>query len=114
MSEPTKHGLSFDGTVNIPTVGSIIVAVVVTVGFGIRIYNGFDDRIRDLETSDRQQEQHFSRIESDQSQTKSDMKEQLRSIASDVKDTNTKIDQVHDQLLENSAGNRSDTRRWAK
>lgn len=104
----------FDGTVNLPTVGSIIAAAAAAAVFGVGLYNNLDRRVQTLEDHDKNQEQHFSRLESDQSQIKSDVKEQLRSIASDVKDTNTKIDQVHDQLLENSAGNRNDTRRWSK
>jgi hypothetical protein len=104
----------FDGTINLPTIGSIIFAMVSATVFGVGLYNTLDRRVLTLEQNDKQQEQHFARIESDQSQIKSDVKEQLRSIASDVKDTNVKIDQVHDQLLENSAGQRTDTRRWAK
>lgn len=104
----------FDGTINVPTIFSVVVAAVSVAYFGVGLYNSIDRRVLTLEQSDRQQEQHFTRIETDQAQIKSDVKEQLRGIAADVKDTNTKIDQVHDQLLMNSAGTRSDTRRWAK
>jgi hypothetical protein len=113
MTEPT-HRRWFDGTINIPTVGSIIAAMVTATAFGVGLYNSLDRRVQTLEDHDKNQEQHFLRIESDQSQLKSDVKEQLRGIASDVKDTNTKIDHLNDQLYQNSVGNRPDTRRWAK
>lgn len=104
----------FDGTINLPTIFSVVAASVSVAYFGVGLYNSIDRRVMTLEQSDRQQEQHFTRIETDQAQLKSDVKEQLRGIATDVKDTNAKLDQVHDQLLMNSAGTRSDTRRWAK
>lgn len=71
-------------------------------------------RVGTLEDHDRQQELHFARIEGDMQQQRADVKEQLRSISSDVKDTNTKIDQLRDQLLSNSVVNRPDIKRWSK
>lgn len=71
-------------------------------------------RVGTLEDHDRQQEAHFARIESDMQQQRADVKESLRSISSDVKDTNSKIDQLRDQLSLNSVGNRPDIKRWSK
>lgn len=71
-------------------------------------------RVATLEDHDRQQEQHFARIESDMQQQRADVKESLRSISSDVKDTNSKIDQLRDQLSSNSVVNRPDIKRWSK
>jgi hypothetical protein len=109
-----EKGRWFDGTINVPTV-LMILGTAGSLGLSIvGIYNSFDHRILLLEQNDKAQEQHFGRIESDQSQMKSDVKEQLRDIASDLRDAKASIGEVHDQLIENSAGNRPDTRRWAK
>lgn len=71
-------------------------------------------RVSTLEDHDRNQEQHFARIEADMQQQRADVKDQLRSISSDVKDTNSKIDALTVQLMQNNVGNRPDVRRWAK
>lgn len=71
-------------------------------------------RVATLEEHDRQQELHFARVEAQMDKQQADVKEQLRSIGSDVKDTNSKIDQLRDQLLSNSVVNRPDIKRWSK
>lgn len=104
----------FDGTINVPTILTVVGAAITAGAFGVGVYNSLDHRVSALEYSDKQQEQHFTRVENDQAQIRSDVKEQLRDIASDVKDAKTQISQVHDQLLENSPAARPELQRWTK
>ena len=71
-------------------------------------------RVSTLEEHDRQQEAHFAQIERSVDQNRTDVKEQLRGIGQDVKDTNKKLDDLTQQLIMSSAGNRADTKRWAR
>lgn len=71
-------------------------------------------RVSTLEEHDRQQEVHFTQVERTIDQQRNDVKEQLRGIGQDVKDTNTKLDNLTQQLILSSAGNRPDTKRWAR
>lgn len=103
----------FDGTINVPTILSILIAGISVAYFCVGLYNSLDRRVMTLEASDRAQEQHFNRIESDQSQLRNDMKEQLKSIGSDVKELSNKIDQWKDQMINNS-GNTTGIRRWTR
>lgn len=100
-----------DTTINLQTLLAGIVGISATVAIA---YFSLVGRVATLEDHDRQQEQHFARIENDMQQQRADVKEQLRSISSDVKDTNTKIDQLRDQLMQDSVANRADARRWSK
>lgn len=100
----------FDGTINIPTVLSIISAAVVVSVFAVGLYNGIDRRVLQLEGAHGEVEKHFARIEQDQQRLRDDVKEQLRGISSDVKDTNQKLD----QLLYNRAGARPETKGWTR
>lgn len=110
MSEPQKPRW-IDTTINLQALFVGIVGVCATTSIA---YFTLVGRVATLEDHDRQQEQHFARIENDMQQQRADVKEQLRSISSDVKDTNQKIDALRDQLLQNNVGNRPDVRRWAK
>ncbi len=111
MTTDTQKPRLIDTTISLQTLllsfGSVSVAAALA-------WFSLVGRVSTLEDHDRQQEQHFSRIESDMQQQRADMKDQLRSISADVKDTNTKIDQLRDQLLQNSVGNRPDAKRWAR
>ncbi|SPB16540.1 hypothetical protein NOV72_03739 [Caballeronia novacaledonica] len=100
----------FDGTINIPTVLSVLFAAVSATGFCIGLYNNVSQRVLLLEERDRQQEVHFQTIERDQAALRSDVKDQLKAIGSDIKDTNSKLD----QLLYNRAGVRPETRGWTR
>ncbi|MCA8339611.1 hypothetical protein [Burkholderia multivorans] len=109
-TEEIRHGW-LDLKVNVQ---SLLTATVGTVvGVAVAWYS-LVGRVSTLEEHDRQHTQHFARIESDMQQQRADVKDQLRSIGSDVKDTNQKLDQLTQQLLLSTAGNRPDTRRWAK
>lgn len=111
MTENPAKARWIDTTLNLQTLLVGIVGVCATTAIA---YFTLVGRVSTLEDHDRQQEQHFARIEGDMQQQRADVKEQLRSISSDVKDTNTKIDQLRDQLLQNSVGNRPDAKRWAR
>jgi hypothetical protein len=102
----------FDGTINVPTILSVLIAGVSVAYFCVGLYNSLDRRVMTLEASDRAQEQHFNRIESDQSQLRNDMKEQLKSIGSDVKELSNKLDQWKDQMI--NSGNAPGIRRWTR
>jgi hypothetical protein len=107
---PDSRRSWFDGTVNIPTVLSVIGGAVGAAVFCVGLYNNVSQRVLLLEERDRQQEIHFQAVERDQAALRSDVKEQLKGISSDVKDTNQKLD----QLLYNRAEARPETRRWMR
>jgi hypothetical protein len=109
---PDARRTWFDGTINIPTVISVIGAAVCATGFCVGLYNNVAERVLILEERDRQQEVHFQNIERDQAALRSDVKDQLKGISSDIKDTNLKLD----QLLYNraGAGQRPDTKGWTR
>jgi hypothetical protein len=97
---PDSRRTWFDGTINIPTVISVIGAAVGATVFCVGLYNNVAERVLILEEHDRQQEIHFQGIERDQA----------AGISSDIKDTNLKLD----QLLYNRAGQRPDTKGWTR
>ncbi|KVE99257.1 hypothetical protein WJ03_13215 [Burkholderia vietnamiensis] len=95
-------------------VQSLVTATIGTfAGVAVAWYS-LVGRVSALEEHDRQHEQHFARIEADMQQQRADVKDQLRSISSDVKDTNQKLDQLTQQLILSTAGSRPETRRWSK
>ena len=112
MSEKTRNW--FDGTINVPTLLSVIASVAWVTYYGVGLYNNLDRRLISVERANVEQSKRSDRIEGDQAQIKSDVKEQLKDIASDLKDAKEQIGQVHDQLLMGNAATRSDTRRWAR
>ena len=100
-----------DATINVQT---LFFAVVAAAGGAIVMWYTLVGRVSTLEEHDRQQEAHFAQIERSVDQNRTDVKEQLRGIGQDVKDTNKKLDDLTQQLIMSSAGNRADTKRWAR
>ena len=100
-----------DTTINIQ---QMLIAIIGAVGAAIVMWYTLEGRVSKLEQTDREHERLFSRVESDLRQQRDDVKEQLRNISDDVKNTNQKLDELTKQLLINSAGNRPDIRRWSK
>ncbi len=95
-------------------VQSLFFALIAAAGGAVVMWYALVGRVATLEEHDKQQEVHFSQIERALDQQRTDVKEQLRSIGQDVKDTNTKLDNLTQQLILSSAGNRPDTKRWAR
>ncbi|MFP4889309.1 hypothetical protein [Paraburkholderia sp. EG304] len=87
---------SFDKSVNLPTLLTLVAMLVASLGSGFGIYLNFDRRISSLED-------RTSHVEKDQDEQKSDNKEQLKAI-------NEKLD----RLLYDRAGVRPETRGWTK
>lgn len=87
---------SFDKSVNIPTLMTLVALLAGCLGSGFGLYLSFDRRISSLED-------RTSHVEKDQSEQKSDNKEQLKAI-------NEKLD----RLLYDRAGVRPETRGWTK
>jgi hypothetical protein len=73
-----------------------------------------DHRIWVIENSDREQEKHFARIEGSVIEQRSDTRDALRGISSDVKELGSKFDQLKDQMISNSVANRPEVQRWSK
>jgi hypothetical protein len=100
-----------DTNINVQT---LFFAVVAAAGGAVVMWYTLVGRVSTLEEHDRQQEAHFVQIERSMDQNRTDVKEQLRGIGQDVKDTNKKLDDLTQQLIMSSAGNRTDTKRWAR
>jgi hypothetical protein len=108
--EVQKRGW-LDGSINLQ---SLLASAAAAAGGAIVMWYSLVGRVATLEEHDKQQEVHFIQIERAVDQNRTDVKEQLRGIGQDVKDTNTKLDNLTQQLILSSAGTRPDTRRWAR
>lgn len=112
--EHREKGIRFDTTINIPTIIMVASLVAGAVVFGVSQYNGVTSRVQTLENAVGPNNDRFDRIERAINDQKGDTKSQLGQISMDLKDTNVKLDALHDQLLLSSVGNRPDIKRWAK
>lgn len=110
MTEATKSRW-LDTNVNVQ---SLFFALIAAAGGAVVMWYTLVGRVSTLEEHDKQQEVHFTQIERSIDQQRTDVKEQLRGIGQDVKDTNNKLDTLTQQLILSSAGNRPDTKRWAR
>ncbi|KAF1065290.1 hypothetical protein DX980_20255 [Burkholderia gladioli] len=63
--------------------------------------------VRSIKEKNLAQDQRMDRIEKDQADLKNDTAQQLRDISGDVKE-------IRNYLMNNSAAERPDTRRWAR
>jgi hypothetical protein len=86
----------FDGTVNLPTILSVILAAVAASAFCVGLYNGIEHRVTVLEQHD------IAATEN-----RSDVRDSLKSI-------NDKLDKLNEKLITSNAGNRPDIQRWSK
>ncbi|PFH26656.1 MULTISPECIES: hypothetical protein [Burkholderia] len=112
MSTPPATGRkAVDMTVNVQSM--VFSALAAALGATAMWYS-LVGRVQTLEEHDKQQEAHFTQMERALDQQRNDVKEQLRGIGQDVKDTNAKLDQLTQQIIYSSAGNRPETRRWAR
>ncbi|WP_186239447.1 hypothetical protein [Burkholderia gladioli] len=119
MDEPQVAGRRrFDWTINVQTLVTATISGAIGMalagGSAGVIWFGLVARVSNLEEHDKQQEAHFSQIERALDQQRTDVKEQLRGIGQDVKDTNAKIDDLSRQLYLNAAGSRPETKRWSR
>ena len=111
MADVPQSARWFDTTVNVQTLVTGIIGAGIAL---VTVYIALLGRVSTLEEHDKQQEAHFTRIESAMQEQRSDMRDQLRDISQSVKDTNAKIDLLKDQLMANSAGNRPGIKGWTK
>jgi len=111
MTENTQKRVWLDASINLQ---SMFFAALSAAAGAIVMWYTLVGRVSTLEEHDRQQEVHFAQVERVIDQQRTDVKEQLRGIGQDVKDTNNKIDALTQQLILSSAGNRPDTKRWAR
>lgn len=94
----------FDMTINVQ---SLLVSVGgVAVGATIAWFS-LVGRVQQLED-------HVKQLEATVAQQRSDVKDSLRELSTAVEKTNGKIDELTRQLYQDAAGNRPDTRRWAR
>jgi hypothetical protein len=93
---PEARRWSFDKTVNLPTLMTLVVMLSTSIASGFAIYMNFDHRITGLEGRVTQAEKRLD-------EQKSDNKEQLKAI-------NEKLD----RLLYDRAGVRREVGDWAK
>lgn len=112
MNDPnTQKHRWIDTTISVQKMLLAIIAAI--IGF-TGAYYGIVGRVQALESNDKEQDRHFIRVEATIQEQRSDTRDALRSIGQDVKDLANKFDQMKDQMIANSAGNRPDMQRWAK
>lgn len=100
-----------DSTINVQT---LFFAVIAAAGGAVVMWYTLVGRVSTLEEHDRQQDVRFAQIDRAMDQQRNDLNQRLRDIGQDVKDTNKKLDDLTQQLILGSAGNRPDTKRWAR
>lgn len=86
----------FDGTINLPTILSVVIAAVTACVFAVTTYNGIEHRVTVLEQD--------SKYASDN----------RNAVQNSLDKINEKLDKLNDKLMANSAGNRPDMQRWSK
>lgn len=86
----------FDGTINLPTILSVVAAAATACVFAVTTYNGIEHRVTILEQHDIQSAENRGNV-----QTSLDR-------------INEKLDKLNDKLITSSAGNRPDMQRWSK
>lgn len=59
-------------------------------------------------------EDHVKQLEASLAQQRSDVKDSIRELSAAVEKTNGKIDTLTQQLYQNAAGTRPETKRWAR
>jgi hypothetical protein len=112
---PGRPARWLDTTISLQNLLVWILGGVLALGWmSYQTYTGMTDNIKELKASDKAQNDHFTRIESAMQDQRSDTREQLRNIGADVKDLSSKLDWWKDQMINNSAGNRPETRKWSK
>lgn len=98
----------FDMTMNIPTVLSMLSMVAVTIVSVFGLYLSFNSRLATLEMHDREQEEHFARIEAGYSDFKTETNKKLDNIS-------TTVTQVRDWMISDGrVSNQPEAARWTK
>lgn len=91
----TKRGW-FDGTINLPTILSVVAAASTASVFAVSTYDGIEHRVTVLE---------------EQAKTAQDNR---ASVQNSLDKINDKLDRLNDRLIANSAGQQPGIQRWAK
>lgn len=92
--EPKRNW--FDGTINLPTILSVIGAAAAATTFCVSQYYSIEHRVTVLEQHD------------------DAAKENRGSVQNSLDKINDKLDRLNDKLAANIAGNRPDMQRWSK
>ncbi|MGJ0528204.1 hypothetical protein ACR42A_32040 [Burkholderia gladioli] len=104
MNTPTNSRINWSAA-------SVVLTAALAAGgsaFAVnQAYFNLSSDVRSIKEKNLAQDQRMDRIEKDQADLKNDTAQQLRDISSDVR-------AVRDYLLNNQAGSRPDTRRWAR
>lgn len=92
--EPKRNW--FDGTINLPTILSVLLAAVTASAFGVGLYNSIEHRVTVLEQHD------------------DAAKENRGAVQASLDKINDKLDRLNERLINSSAGSRPDMQRWSK
>jgi uncharacterized coiled-coil protein SlyX len=122
MTDPQHKPRWLDTTISLQWILSGLAGAIFTLASAIWIWGGgvsaaqakTDSRLLAMESSDREQEKHFSRIEGALVEQRTDTRDALRGISQDLKELGSKFDQLKDQMISNSVANRPDVQRWSK
>lgn len=94
MTDQKRHW--FDGTINLPTIFSVLAAATTVSAFGVGIYNGLEHRVTVLE-----QDSKYSA-------------DNRTAVQSSLDKINDKLDKLNEKFSSNSAANRPEMQRWSK
>lgn len=94
MTDPKRSW--FDGTINLPTILSVVAAAATACVFAVTTYNGVEHRVTILEQHDIQATENRGNVQNS------------------LDKINEKLDRLNDKLIASSAGARPDMQRWSK
>lgn len=103
-------GTSINPRINWSAASVVLTAALAAGGSAFAVnqaYFTLASDVRSIKEKNLAQDQRMDRIEKDQADLKNDTTQQLRDISGDVKE-------IRNYLMNNSAAERPDTRRWAR
>ncbi|WP_186197982.1 hypothetical protein [Burkholderia gladioli] len=103
-------GTSVNPRINWSAASVVLTAALAAGGSAFAVnqaYFTLASDVRSIKEKNLAQDQRMDRIEKDQADLKNDTTQQLRDISGDVKE-------IRNYLMNNSAAERPDTRRWAR
>lgn len=116
MTQPHQPTVRFDGTVNLPTILTVIVMFTTSVGFGVGMYNGIDSRIEKNTTDISYVRRDLTSLEQSQRSLDSRITDALQEIQRQNRQDFGDVRKILNQLLVSTGPHptTADGRTWQK
>lgn len=113
-SSHASTGVRFDGTVNLPTILSVIVMFASSIGFGFGVYSNLDTRITKNSTDIIYVQRDFEALRANQRDMNSRVSDELNALRQQNREDFADVRQILNQLLLSSGTKANDGRVWQK